>query len=146
MSAYITDPTDEETKMSPYDKQVWEGLNKYWQHRNDGRGLPNWASNTLANTGSAVGSAATAFAGAVPERVKEPTRRLGNAVADKTSRPTLEGAAALLELVNGTRVPVQSLAKALPFLGVLNGASTNSIVLGGVAADARRYCQTPLPV
>lgn len=42
----------------------------------------------------------------------------------------------------GPRVPVGNVAKAVPFVGVLIGASMNSVVLGSVAADARRYCQT----
>jgi hypothetical protein len=42
----------------------------------------------------------------------------------------------------GARVPVQHVAKALPFIGVLIGAGMNSAVLGNVAADAKRYCQT----
>ncbi|MFI5570916.1 EcsC family protein [Streptomyces sp. NPDC051740] len=42
----------------------------------------------------------------------------------------------------GSRVPVGNVAKAVPFVGVLIGASMNSAVLGSVAADARRYCQT----
>ncbi|MEU8593767.1 EcsC family protein [Streptomyces anulatus] len=42
----------------------------------------------------------------------------------------------------GTRVPVQNVAKVVPFVGVLIGAGMNSAVLGSVAADARRYCQT----
>ncbi|AFR30508.1 EcsC family protein [Arthrobacter sp. Rue61a] len=100
MSTDITDPTDGQTTMSPYDKQVWDALNKHWQHRDNRRGLPNWASNTLTYTGNALGSAATAVADAVPESVREPIRRAGNAVADKAARPALEGAAALLELVN----------------------------------------------
>ncbi|MFI6626483.1 EcsC family protein [Streptomyces sp. NPDC050528] len=55
----------------------------------------------------------------------------------------------------GSRVPVQNVAKVVPFVGVLIGAGMNSAVLGRVAADAQRYCQTrflcdkyglPLPV
>ncbi|WP_104168566.1 EcsC family protein [Arthrobacter sp. SX1312] len=55
----------------------------------------------------------------------------------------------------GARVPVQNVAKVVPFVGVLIGAGMNSAILGNVAADAKRYCQTrficekyglPLPV
>ncbi|SEC01962.1 EcsC protein family protein [Streptomyces sp. 2131.1] len=55
----------------------------------------------------------------------------------------------------GARVPVKNVAKVVPFVGVLIGAGMNSAVLGRVAADAQRYCQTrflcdkyglPLPV
>ncbi|MFI8390688.1 EcsC family protein [Streptomyces sp. NPDC085540] len=42
----------------------------------------------------------------------------------------------------GSRVPVQNVAKVVPFVGVLVGAGMNSLVLGRVAADAQRYCQT----
>jgi hypothetical protein len=42
----------------------------------------------------------------------------------------------------GSRVPVKNVAKVVPFVGVLIGAGMNSAVLGNVAADARRYCQT----
>jgi len=55
----------------------------------------------------------------------------------------------------GARVPVQNVAKVVPYVGVLIGAGMNSAILGNVAADAKRYCQTrflcdkyglPLPV
>ncbi|MET8331181.1 EcsC family protein [Streptomyces sp. NPDC005181] len=42
----------------------------------------------------------------------------------------------------GSRVPIQNVAKVVPFVGVLIGAGMNSAVLGRVAADAQRYCQT----
>jgi hypothetical protein len=42
----------------------------------------------------------------------------------------------------GSRVPVQNVAKAVPVVGVLIGAGMNSAILGRVAADAQRYCQT----
>lgn len=42
----------------------------------------------------------------------------------------------------GSRVSVESVAKVVPFVGVLIGAGMNSAVLGRVAADAQRYCQT----
>lgn len=42
----------------------------------------------------------------------------------------------------GSRVPVQHVAKVVPFVGILIGAGMNSAVLGNVAADAQRYCQT----
>ncbi len=42
----------------------------------------------------------------------------------------------------GARVPVKNVAKVVPFVGVLVGAGMNSAVLGRVAADAQRYCQT----
>jgi hypothetical protein len=42
----------------------------------------------------------------------------------------------------GSRVQVQSVAKVVPFVGVVIGAGMNSAVLGRVATDAQRYCQT----
>ena len=50
----------------------------------------------------------------------------------------------LMERVGGegAKVPVKQVAKALPFIGIVVGAGVNSAVLGSVAADAQRYCQT----
>ncbi|MFY1703627.1 EcsC family protein [Micromonospora sp. WMMA1923] len=42
----------------------------------------------------------------------------------------------------GSRVAVKDVAKVVPFVGVLIGAGMNSAILGSVAADAQRYCQT----
>ena len=42
----------------------------------------------------------------------------------------------------GSKVTVQDVAKVVPFVGVLIGAGMNSAILGSVAADAQRYCQT----
>lgn len=42
----------------------------------------------------------------------------------------------------GSRVSVQSVAKVMPYVGVIIGAGVNSTVLANVAADAQRYCQT----
>ncbi|MGW4836481.1 hypothetical protein [Streptomyces globisporus] len=42
----------------------------------------------------------------------------------------------------GSRVSVKNVAKVAPFVGVPVGASMNAAVLGSVAADAQRYCQT----
>jgi hypothetical protein len=39
-------------------------------------------------------------------------------------------------------VPVKNVAKVVPVVGILIGAGMNSAVLGRVAADAQRYCQT----
>lgn len=41
-----------------------------------------------------------------------------------------------------TRAPIQSVAKALPYVGIVVGAGANSVILGNVAADAKRFCQT----
>jgi EcsC protein family len=42
----------------------------------------------------------------------------------------------------GSRVAVKDVAKVVPVVGVLIGAGANSLILGRVAADAQRYCQT----
>lgn len=42
----------------------------------------------------------------------------------------------------GSRVAVKDVAKVVPFVGVLIGAGFNSAILGRVATDAQRYCQT----
>lgn len=42
----------------------------------------------------------------------------------------------------GAKVSVKHVAKVLPFVGIVVGAGVNSAVLGNVAADAQRYCQT----
>ncbi|MEV6378104.1 EcsC family protein [Streptomyces sp. NPDC051773] len=42
----------------------------------------------------------------------------------------------------GSRVPVKNVAKVVPFVGVLIGATSNAAVLGRVAGDAQRYCRT----
>lgn len=42
----------------------------------------------------------------------------------------------------GAQVSVRSVAKIVPYVGVLLGAGVNATVLGSVAADAQRYCQT----
>lgn len=42
----------------------------------------------------------------------------------------------------GARIPVQQVAKVVPFVGIVVGAGTNAVVLGNVAADAQRFCQT----
>jgi hypothetical protein len=43
---------------------------------------------------------------------------------------------------SASRVPVQHVAKALPYVGVVIGAGTNATVLGNVAEDAKRFSQT----
>jgi len=42
----------------------------------------------------------------------------------------------------GAHVSVQSVAKVVPAVGILIGAGVNSMTLGRVAEDAKRYCQT----
>jgi hypothetical protein len=100
MSTYADPLVDDSIPMSAYERQVWDTLNEHWQHRNDCRGLPNWASNALGRTGEVAGNAARRVKAAVPEAMAEPIRRAGDAVADTALRPALAGAAALLELVN----------------------------------------------
>ncbi|MFD9872887.1 hypothetical protein DLE01_09140 [Streptomyces sp. FT05W] len=42
----------------------------------------------------------------------------------------------------GARVPVKDVAKFVPVVGILFGAGANAAILGRIAADAQRYCQT----
>ncbi len=42
----------------------------------------------------------------------------------------------------GSRVPVKNVAKAVPVVRALIGAGMNAALLGRVAADTQRYCQT----
>ncbi len=100
MSTSIDPLVDGATPMSAYEEQVWDALNEHWQRRNNRRGLPNWASAALDRSGEAARKAASRVTEAVPEVVKEPVRRAGDAVASMALRPAVEGAAALLELAN----------------------------------------------
>ncbi|MER5778906.1 EcsC family protein [Streptomyces sp. NPDC002039] len=86
--------------MSTYEEQVWKALNEHWERRNNRRGLPKWATNALDRTGEVAGSAGRRVKEAVPEAVKEPIRRAGDAIADAALRPAAAGATALLDLVN----------------------------------------------
>ncbi|PBC92436.1 EcsC family protein [Streptomyces sp. Ag82_O1-15] len=100
MSTHADPLVDSAAPMSAYEGQVWDTLNEHWQHRNNRRGLPNWASAALGRTGEAAGNAVRRVTDAVPESVTEPIRRAGDAVTEKAMRPALAGAVALLELVN----------------------------------------------
>ncbi|WP_051731578.1 EcsC family protein [Kitasatospora phosalacinea] len=42
----------------------------------------------------------------------------------------------------GSKVSVKNVAKVVPFVGIVIGAGMNAAVLGRVAEDAQRYCQT----
>jgi hypothetical protein len=101
MSPYTDPLVDDVSTMSTYEGQVWDKLNEHWQRRNNRRGLPNWAGTALNRTGEVAGKAASRVTDAVPEAVKEPIRRAGDAVASTAVRPALEATTALLELVNG---------------------------------------------
>ena len=45
----------------------------------------------------------------------------------------------------GARVPVQTIATAVPFTWILIGASVSSTILANIAADAQRHCETRFP-
>ncbi|WJK33935.1 EcsC family protein [Solwaraspora sp. WMMA2065] len=100
MSTVADSLADGATPMSAYEEQVWDRLNEHWQRRNNRRGLPNWASTALDRSGEVARNAASRATRAVPETIKEPVRRGGDAVASMALRPAAEAAAALLELVN----------------------------------------------
>lgn len=86
--------------MGPYEKQVWKALNAHWERRNNRRGLPNWASTAIVKAGDGARTALHRVETAVPDRVKEPIARAGEAAAEKVVRPAIGGAVALLDLVN----------------------------------------------
>ncbi|MFJ8039042.1 EcsC family protein [Kitasatospora sp. NPDC096147] len=102
MSTHAVPSADGTTppSMSEYEAEVWEGLNDHWERRNNRRGIPNWASTAVSRTTEAAGNAVSRVAGAVPEAVKAPIRRAGDAVTAKALRPAVGAATALLGLVN----------------------------------------------
>jgi hypothetical protein len=100
MSTHTDTLANRASSMNAYERQVWDRINKHWQHRANRQGLPNWASTTLERTGSAARSAVSFVADAAPEPVTKVIHRAGDAVASKAVRPTLEAAIAMLELVN----------------------------------------------
>lgn len=100
MSTYVAPVVDATTPMNAYEEQVWRALNEHWERRMNRRVPPSWASTALGRTGEAAGNAMGRVKGAVPESVKEPMRRVGDAIADTAMRPAVGAATALLELVN----------------------------------------------
>jgi hypothetical protein len=86
--------------MSEYEAQVWRKLNQHWESRNNARGLPNWASSALVQSGAGVSKAADRLVQTVPEAVKEPVRHAGQAIADQALIPALHAATKLVELVD----------------------------------------------
>ncbi|MDN6812547.1 MAG: EcsC family protein [Acidipropionibacterium jensenii] len=62
----------------------------------------------------------------------------------RNNHQVIKGLEKLMNLAgaNGGKVTVKSVGKSIPVVGVAIGAGTNSAVLGNVAADAKRYCQT----
>ncbi|ROQ77026.1 EcsC family protein [Streptomyces sp. NBC_01260] len=100
MSTDSAMPAEGIPAMSAYDQKVWDVLNEHWERRNNPRGLPNWAGNALSRSGEAAGKVVSRTRQAVPEAVKAPIRRTGDAVTAAALRPALEGAIALLELAN----------------------------------------------
>ncbi|MWJ15426.1 EcsC family protein [Clavibacter michiganensis] len=86
--------------MSAYETQLWNSLNRHWEHRDNRRGLPNWVGDATERAGSASREAAARVGAAIPEAVKRPVRQAGTAAADMAVKPALEAALALVELVN----------------------------------------------
>jgi len=96
----MTEEVVREMRMSAYEQKVWDGLNVFWERRDNARGLPNWMSDALEKGGSAVRTTTDRVVDAVPEAVKKPIRQASDAATDVAIRPTIEAAAALLDLVN----------------------------------------------
>lgn len=64
----------------------------------------------------------------------------------RAEHPLLVGIENLMKHLGpaGGKVPIEAVAKAVPFVGVLIGAGVNAGILGNIATDAQRYCQTRL--
>ena len=62
----------------------------------------------------------------------------------RTDHPLLAGIENLMNHLGpaGGKVSVEAVAKVVPFVGVLIGAGVNAGILGNIATDAQRYCQT----
>lgn len=125
MSAHVDPLTEGATPMSAYESQVWDALNKHWQRRNNRHGLPNWAGTAFDRAGGVTGNAVRRVAEAVPETIKEPVRRAGDAVASKAARPTVEAAIALVELVNDWALELND-PKSIEKLARKKGVELNS--------------------
>ncbi|WP_076259262.1 EcsC family protein [Intrasporangium flavum] len=86
--------------MSSYERKQWERLNTHWDKRNNARGLPNWAHKAGENAAKAASRAAEKAGEAIPDAVWEQAGRAADAVLDRALRPVLQGALALLTLVD----------------------------------------------
>lgn len=86
--------------MSPYEQKAWASLVQHWGKRGDRRGMPQWVSTAIDRSAKATSTATGKAVQAVPEGVKKPIRRAGSAVTDAALKPALEGAVAMLDLVN----------------------------------------------
>jgi hypothetical protein len=100
MSSITNPPAPAATPMSPYDEQVWAQLNEHWIHRGNRRGLPNWVNSAVERSSDVTRNVATRATDAVPDAVKESIRNMGDAIVDRTARPVLNSAVAILELFN----------------------------------------------
>jgi len=100
LSAAAQRLTDTASKMTEYEQQVWSLLNEHWARKKGSRELPKWASNSLERGSRFAGKLAEGVTEAVPTAIKEPTRRAGDAAADKAFVPIAAAAARLLELFN----------------------------------------------
>lgn len=111
--------------MSPYEGQVWQTLNKYWNRRNNRRGLPNWVGDAVVRAGEGTRKAVGHVVEVVPEVVKMPIRRTSDAVATVALRPAMEAATSLLELVNDWAIELND-PKAVEKLARKRGLELNS--------------------
>lgn len=62
----------------------------------------------------------------------------------RADHPLLVGIEKLMQQLGpaGARVPISTVAKVAPYVGILIGAGVNSTILGNVAAEAKKYSQT----
>lgn len=100
MNADLDMDRDASSLMTPYEYRAWTRLDAHWQRRDDRKGLPSWASSAINRSGDVASTAMRRASSAVPESIKAPARRAGDAAANVAARPALEGAAALIDLVN----------------------------------------------
>lgn len=87
-------------QMSPYEREVWRRLVEHWERRSNPRGLPNWASEALNRSTKTVQKVGGKLVDAVPDKISDPIRGAGEAVAEHALRPVVHSAANLLELVD----------------------------------------------
>lgn len=88
------------SRMSDYDRQTWDQLERYWARHSNRRGLPNWASKTLDRTGEFAGDIGARVAKATPRALADPMKKAGEAMGEHALQPAIKAATALLELVN----------------------------------------------
>ncbi|MFC3688589.1 EcsC family protein [Aquipuribacter hungaricus] len=86
--------------MSPYEREQWQDLNKYWERKSSRRGMPKAVASSGRAVSRAAGGAAAAAGRVVPGPVKAAATSVGDTIADHALQPALKGAVGLIELVD----------------------------------------------